>query len=186
MTDLSQTIRVIRQRLGKTMVEFGGMIGCRQSTVSRYESGKLLPGRSVLLLILQLAQGAERKPILDALGVGPATASGWPDRDVVSALKTFEEYLALPAQGRAGAPSTSLAAFAKAAKRVVGERSEVDPSVVSILELWSQYGADPKAVQHFRNIASYLDVELSVLAASGRPSRQGSKSSRKPRIQSAP
>ena len=185
MTDLSQTIRLIRQRLGKTMVDFAEMIGCRQSTISRYESGKLIPGRSVLLLILQHAQGAERKPILDALGVGPA-ASGWPERDLIGALKTFEQYLELPSRPRTGASSSTLAAFARAAKRLVEARSEVDPSVVSVLEQWSQYGGNPKAAQHFRNIAAYLDVELGVLGASGRPRRQRSGSSRKARIQSAP
>jgi transcriptional regulator with XRE-family HTH domain len=169
------------------MVEFAEMIGCRQSTVSRYESGKLIPGRSVQLLILQLAQGAERKPILDALGVGPAAASGWPERDLFGALKTFEQYLNLPAHARARAPSASLAAFAKAAKVIVLERSEVDPAVVSIVQQWAQHGGNPKAVPHFRNIAAYLDVELSVLGASGRPRRrQRSRSSRRPRTQSAP
>lgn len=186
MTDLSQTIRLIRQRLGKTMVEFAEMIGCRQSTISRYESGKLFPGRSVLLLILQLAQGAERKPILDALGVGPAAASGRPDRDLVGALKTFEQYLDLSAEARSRPPSASLAAFAKVARRIVSQDSDVDPSVVSIVEQWSQYSDDPKAVQHFRNIAAYLDVELSGLAASERQPGQRSKSNCKPRAQNAP
>jgi len=42
------------------MVEFAGMIGRQQSTISRYEAGKLVPGCAVLILLLQLAQDAER------------------------------------------------------------------------------------------------------------------------------
>ena len=135
MINLAHAIRAVRQRLDKTMVEFAEMIGCRQSTVSRYESGKLVPGRSVLILLLQLAQGAERGPILDALGVGRAVATGWAERDLIGALKTFEEYLDLSSaapRARRRAREGSLAAFARVAKRVVLEGSPVEPALVSI------------------------------------------------------
>ena len=45
MSALADAIRQIRKRLDKTMVQFAELIGCKQSTVSRYESGKLVPGR---------------------------------------------------------------------------------------------------------------------------------------------
>jgi len=191
MTDLSHTIRAIRQRLGKTMVEFAEMVGCRQSTISRYESGKLLPGRSVLLLILQLAQGAERGPVLDALGVSPTAASGWAERDLIGALKTFEEYLEVSSRSagrraRPRAPTASLAAFARAAKRIVLEGANIEPALASILERWLQHGADAKAQQYFQNAAAYLDVQLAVLAGPRRRRAQRSSSSRRSRTQSAP
>jgi len=164
MTPLGPTIRTIRKRLGKTMVEFAEMIGCKQSTVSRYESGKLVPGRSVMILMLQLAQGSERTPVMNALGVTRAAAAGWTQPSLAQALKTFEDQLG---QARAGgarrAPSASVAGFARAAKRILLAGQEVDPSLVSILELWGTHHANPKALPHFRHVAAYLEVELKLL-----------------------
>jgi len=146
------------------MVEFAGLIGCKQSTVSRYESGKLVPGRSVLILLLQLAQGSERTPVLNALGVTRAAAAGWTEPSLVQALKTFDDQLE---QARAGgarrAPSASVAAFARAAKKILLAGKEVDPSLVSIVELWATHHGNPKALPHFRHVAAYLEVELKLL-----------------------
>jgi len=187
MTNLASAIRAARQRLGKTMVEFAEMIGCRQSTVSRYESGKLVPGRSVLILLLQLAQGAERGPILEALGVSRAVATGWPERDLIEALKTFEEYLELssaPPRARGRRREDSLAAFARAAKRIVLQGAPVEPALVSVLEHWTAHGANPAARQVFRQLVAYLDVELTVLASPARRGLPRSPSSRRPGTQS--
>lgn len=191
MTNLAHAIRAARQRLGKTMVEFAEMIGCRQSTVSRYESGKLVPGRSVLILLLQLAQKAERGPLLDALGVSRSVATGWAERDLIGALKTFEEYLDLSSASvgcRAQGPARegSLASFARAAKRIILEGAPVEPALVDILDHWIAHGATPAARRFFRQLAAYLEVELTVLGGrAGRP-RQRSISSRRPRTHRAP
>jgi len=188
MTNLAHAIRAVRQRLDKTMVEFAEMIGCRQSTVSRYESGKLVPGRSVLILLLQLAQGAERGPILDVLGVSRAVATGWPERDLIGALKTFEEYLDLSSaapRARDRGREASLAAFARIAKRVILEGSPVEPALVGILDRWIAHGADPAARRVFRQLAAYLDVELTVLGRPTRGRRQRSTSRHRPRTHSA-
>lgn len=146
------------------MVEFADLIGCKQSTVSRYESGKLVPGRSVLILLLQLAQGSERTPVLNALGVTRAAAAGWMQPSLAQALKNFDEQLE---QARAGgarrAPSAGMASFARAARRILLAGKEVDPSLSSILELWAEHHANPKALPHFRHAAAYLEVELKLL-----------------------
>ena len=171
MTQIGSAIRNTRVSLGKTMAEFAEMIGCKQSTISRYEAGRLTPSRAVLILLLQLAKGADREIILESLGVDRSTRSEWSERDLLDALKTFEDYLAIPgkqakrARGNQPAPASRLAAFAKAAKQVLLERPEPDPALVTILEHWIRHRANPKAHQYFRHAAAYLDVELSVLEA---------------------
>jgi transcriptional regulator with XRE-family HTH domain len=146
------------------MVEFADVIGCKQSTISRYESGKLVPGRSVLILLLQLAQGSERPPVMNALGVTRAAAAGWTQPPLAQALRTFEEQLGQArAAGAHRAPSASVANFARAAKRILLAGQQVDASLVSILELWIAYHANPKALPHFRSVAAYLDVQLKLL-----------------------
>jgi transcriptional regulator with XRE-family HTH domain len=157
------------------MAEFAETIGCRQSTVSRYESGKLTPGRSVLILLLQLAQGRERQPILDALQVDRSLASGWNETDLVDALKTFEDYLETspaPGKSRETRPkyASALAAFAKAAKRIVLKGSDVEPALIDILHHWINHAENRNAHGYFRHVAAYLEVELTVLQArKGKP-----------------
>jgi transcriptional regulator with XRE-family HTH domain len=171
MTQIGSAIRNTRKSLGKTMAEFAEMIGCKQGTVSRYEAGRLTPSRAVLILLLQLAKGADREIILGSLGVDRSTRSEWSERDLLDALKTFEDYLAIPgkqakrARGNQPVPASPLAAFAKAAKRILLERPEPDPALVTILEHWLGHRANRKAHQYFRHVAAYLDVELSVLQA---------------------
>lgn len=170
MPPLGPTIRAIRKRLGKTMVEFAEMIGCKQSTVSRYESGKLVPGRSVLILLLQRARGSERQPVLDALGVSGTVPAGWSERQLLTALRPFEDYLAVSGSARRHAPSsTSLASFASAAQRIVTGGRQVDPALVSILQQWTAHHSDPRAIPHFQNVAAYLKVQLKLLAARHKP-----------------
>jgi len=95
MTQIGIAIRNTRKNLGKTMAEFAEMIGCKQSTISRYEAGRLTPSRAVLIVLLQLAKGADREIILERLGVDRSTRSEWSERDLLDALKTFEDYLEL-------------------------------------------------------------------------------------------
>lgn len=170
MTPIGIAIRNTRKNLGKTMAEFAEMIGCKQSTVSRYEAGGLAPSRTVLLLLLQLAKGVDRDAILESLGVENSTRGEWSERSLLDALKTFEDYLAIPGKrakgtGTQSAPASRLAAFAKAAKQVLLERPEPDLALVTILEHWIRHRGNTKAHQYFRHVAAYLDVELSVLQA---------------------
>jgi DNA-binding XRE family transcriptional regulator len=176
MSALSLAIRSLRKRLGKTMVQFADMIGCKQSTISRYESGKLVPGRTVLILLLRYAHASERQPILDALGVSCTAAQGWDQRELVDALKTFQDYLEVSAAARSrSAPrlgsAPALLAFAKAARQIVSQRSDVEPALVAILRHWIEHSRNRRAHEYFRHVAAYLDVELKVLQAR-RPKRR--------------
>ena len=165
MSDLGNAIRGVRTRLGKTMVEFAALIGAKQSTVSRYESGKLVPGRPSLLLLLQLAAGHERWPILGALGVDKRLAHDWNERRLIDALRTFEYYLEASTSQRAvqeasPRPLSPLDAFAEAAKKIILECQNVDLSLVTILNHWLKHYENPETLEFFRHAAAYLDVEL--------------------------
>jgi len=167
-TTLGVAIRAVRERLGKTMAEFAEMIGCRQSTVSRYEAGKLIPSRTVQLLLLQLAEVPEKQPLLAALGVPGSAAQGWNPSDLADALRTFDSYLAATGGSadltRTGASrGRTLARFAKLSAQIVSEGIEIEPALAVVLELWLKHRTDRQAWKYFRHIAAYLEVELSVL-----------------------
>lgn len=167
-TTLGFAIRAVRERLRKTMSEFADMIGCRQSTVSRYEAGKLVPSRTVLLLLLQLAEGPEKQPLLAALGVPGSAAQGWIPSDLADALRTFDSYLST-AGGSAdltcsgAARGRTLARFAGLSAQIVSEGREIEPALAVVLELWLKHRANRQAWKYFRHVAAYLEVELSVL-----------------------
>jgi transcriptional regulator with XRE-family HTH domain len=152
------------------MVEFAGTIGAKQSTVSRYESGKLVPGRPVLLLLLQLAEANEKRPILEALGVDERFAEGWNELRLIEALRTFERYLEASRSQKglreaSSSPRPALEAFAETAKKIILECQDVHPSVLGILNQWLKYGKDPETLEFFRHAAAYLEVELTALSS---------------------
>jgi DNA-binding transcriptional regulator YiaG len=60
-TGLPEMIRAIRRRLGDNQTQFAARIGTKQNTVSQYESGKLEPGKAVLLNLQRLAVTDEEK-----------------------------------------------------------------------------------------------------------------------------
>ncbi|MEN6535951.1 MAG: helix-turn-helix transcriptional regulator [Bryobacteraceae bacterium] len=189
MSELGKTIRGIRNRLGKTMVEFAEIIGAKQSTVSRYEAGKLIPGRPVLLLLLQLAKGNESGPVLDALGVEKGIAQGWNTLQLLEALKTFEGYLEGSRSDsrvrRVCADARpSLEAFAEVAQKILLQCRDVDSSVVRILNHWLDSGTDPSVVEFFRHAAAYLDVELKASQYRAPKNRRRSQSSLSPQRKS--
>ncbi len=183
MSELGEAIREIRNRLGKTMVQFAEIIGAKQSTVSRYEAGKLIPGRPVLLLLLQLAKGSERDPVLDALGVEKGIAQGWDTLQLLGALRTFEGYLegsrsdSRIRRVRADV-RPSLEAFAEAAQKILLQCRDVDSSVVRVLNHWLDSGANPSAVEFFRHAAAYLDVELMASRHGAAKNRRSGRASR--------
>jgi transcriptional regulator with XRE-family HTH domain len=151
------------------MIEFAEMVGARQSTISRYEAGKLLPRRPALLLMLQLAEAEERWPILNALGVCRESAEGWSELRLIEALRTFERYIeAAGSKGETPLGLTSgrsLELFAAAAKKAILEYQDIDLSVSSIVTLWLKHGRNPEAVKFFRHAEAYLKVELTTLAS---------------------
>jgi len=50
------------------MAEFAEVLGTQQSTISRYESGQLVPSKSVLILLFLIARAREREALAKAIG----------------------------------------------------------------------------------------------------------------------
>ena len=50
---MNERIRLIRKDLRLTQTEFGQQIGCSQTAVAKYESGLVVPDKSIRLLICQ-------------------------------------------------------------------------------------------------------------------------------------
>lgn len=155
---LSETIRAIRKRRGETMVQFGERLGTDNSVISKYEAAKVMPSRSMLLLLLPLAEGEERRPILDALGLEESDTAGLDQATVQTALESFEAYLKAGGTGR-GSKDRNRQAFADLARQVI-ELRHFEPALNGILEKWIQFGHLKEARQFFKNLDVYLDVEL--------------------------
>lgn len=161
MSELSKVIRQIRGRLEATTTQFGDLIGVSHVTISRYELGRAIPRKAQLGALLQIAEGTEKNPILDALqrrlGVNG-------ERQVLDELSRtgrlhklgqddFYEWLELK----------ELERFSGLAGKVLGKRKEVDPSLNAILDLWlSSETSDPRVRRCFADAANYLKVCLSV------------------------
>jgi transcriptional regulator with XRE-family HTH domain len=172
---LALTFRGIRKRLGKTQVEFAQLIGCRQNTLSQYEAGKIAPSRSVLLLLLRLAQGNERRPILDALGVDDDLQDGWTAGELESILEEFQEYLNAGGKGvRIPEPAKYRGELVRAVMELLRSQNPVDPSIVEVIRKWTRFGGIPQAREYFEHAAIYLEVELKRFNAGEKaPSRPG-------------
>jgi transcriptional regulator with XRE-family HTH domain len=174
-SELARTVREIRKRLGINMTEFARKIGVTQGQVSRYESGRALPGPTALGHLLGLAAGTEKNPLLDHLtrtfrGPGPQMTEQ-------KALSELEEYQrrfgalwadAVQKSQRSSPPAPFWAKFLDIAPnlaellRLVSElykqRREVDPSLVWMVRLWLAYqDTDPVVRQCFLDAAKYLE-----------------------------
>jgi transcriptional regulator with XRE-family HTH domain len=73
MLHVKDVFRSIRSRLRKNQVDFAHVLGVQPSTVSRYESGKLQPSRTILLLLWDMATEIERSIIEPSMGGRPST-----------------------------------------------------------------------------------------------------------------
>jgi transcriptional regulator with XRE-family HTH domain len=161
LSELSQAIRQIRERLGANTTEFGNLIGANQSTVSRYELGRTIPGYIHLGALLQIAEGTEKNPILDALqhklGVNG-------EQQVLDELSRMGRLRKLGQDDfYAWLELKELERFSGLAEKVLVKRKEVDPSLNAILDLWlSSETSDPRVRRCFADAANYLKVCLSV------------------------
>jgi transcriptional regulator with XRE-family HTH domain len=119
--------------MGRKMVEFAQIIGTDQSTISKYESGKVPPSDTVLILLLLLARGDERAPLLKALGIGD-------DAEIQAiyqgAIDSLLEYDRLAARVRAKSEREGgLRKFVKEASSIAAAGVSLDPAVGEVLEL---------------------------------------------------
>jgi len=154
------------------MVEFARLIGLDYTSISRYESDQIVPGRPVLILLLLLAQGDEKPPLVKALGL----------RDDDEIQKAFEGGLAsLMEYERQATRSRSksrkdagLTAFVKEAAAIANARLSLDPVVAEVLRRLRVSNASRKIQTHLRNCLIYLEIavpESKATAATKKSSR---------------
>ncbi len=126
---LCESISMIRTRHGKNMAEFGKMVGVTSATISRWESGQIVPTGAALRILLGLAEGLEKKPLLDALGAAAADP-----QEIAGEL----------AQGRfSGKPG--LKAFAKVAQEILEREEDVPPYLSDLLKDWLRLSGSANA-----------------------------------------
>lgn len=162
--DLSKAVRSIRKRLGLNMTAFAERIGAGQSTVSRYESGKMLPSRSVLMLLLGHAEGDEREPILRELGLKEENVEGLTPTEISSAIERFEAFAQAP--GHSGRPGTKSLQqeFAMLANQIVASPDAPSDALNQVLRHWIRWGTTEDGHEVFENAVLYMDVEFTALA----------------------
>jgi transcriptional regulator with XRE-family HTH domain len=146
-----------------TTTAFGKLLGVTHGQISRYELGQATPGYVPLGRLLQLAEGAEKNPILDRI----ADLLG-KKRDEVTESTAIAE---LEKTGQYFEPLTNSLSFQerlphffrlmKVMNKFHSREREIDPALPHILELWLEYDdTDPAVRECFADAAKYLDVAL--------------------------
>jgi transcriptional regulator with XRE-family HTH domain len=149
------------------MVQFAARLGTGQSTISRYESGAVVPPRSMLILLLQFADtDKEKQPLLEALGVTADLREGWPPGELEKALQEFDDLYSaakrrnVPASNRQRMDHEALLDFAQRATVIVKEIGKVHPALVEVLGFWIKYHSHPEMHEAFETAAAYLAIEI--------------------------
>jgi transcriptional regulator with XRE-family HTH domain len=138
VSTLGSTIRKIRHRQRLNMTEFAELIGADQSTISRYESGQVLPSKTVLILLFLLAEEEERAVIADATGGVDLSA-------LKARLTNSEEILRAVARNRSSARKKSGAEevrtlMAEESASLVSSGKPIEPALVAMLRLFREHG----------------------------------------------
>ena len=157
-TSLASAVSSIRGRLGMTMVEFADLIGATNSTISKYESGRLVPSKTVLILLFLLADESEKPSLREALGVWDEKKS----QASFPAVKTkLTELLKTLRKSRnASALDRARIEFAKEALALLAARTPIDPAAAEILGFLRAHAANRKLHASLPQILTYLEVAL--------------------------
>jgi transcriptional regulator with XRE-family HTH domain len=138
------------------MVEFAQIIGTDQSTISKYESGKVPPSNTVLILLLLLARADERAPLLKALGIGDDAELQAVYQDAVHSLL---EYDRLAARTRTEShKEAGLRKLVKEAASIAASDVSIDPAVAEILGLIQVPELGQKIQAHLRTLLGCLEI----------------------------
>jgi len=69
MLSIGTAVKRIRERLGKTQLDFSTMVGVRENTVWRWEKDAARPGGIALIQLIELAEGEEKEPLARLLAL---------------------------------------------------------------------------------------------------------------------
>jgi transcriptional regulator with XRE-family HTH domain len=133
-------------RLKQTMTEFAESLGTDQSTISRYESGQVVPSKTVLILLFLLASGEERDAILEALGDVSEASLLSRYRGAEEALKRLPKHT-----------DTSRVEFAEQSAALVSSKDPIDPTLVQLLRLFRNHGRNRKLRQVLVQMLPYFE-----------------------------
>ena len=183
MPSMGGTIRGIRKRLGKSQQEFAELLGCRHNTVSRYELDRFVPGTGPLVRLYDLALPHEKHLLAEEIKHQMGTAIVGREATLDASIEELRPFLnemasfyalvgRLPrtADGEFRSPEQFI--FAKLAVQILHTRNAVDPSINELLDLWFKYGNQKKAIQHFRDAAGFLRVQLAGLGGAAKRRRE--------------
>jgi transcriptional regulator with XRE-family HTH domain len=153
---VGEAIFAIRNRMGKTMAEFARIIGTDHGTVSKYESAKVPPSNSMLILLLLLAQGDEKSALLKALGIGDDAEIKAVYQDASSSLLEYGR-MATRAQSKF-AKESGLRDFVQQAAAIATSGISLDPALAEVLRRVQTPEASQKVQAHLRTLVACLDI----------------------------
>ncbi len=146
--NLSEAIRSIRRRTGKTLVQLALDLGVKNPTVSQYESGKAKPSPKVLLLLLAMAEGEERQPIMEEL-----------HRKGVHTADDAMRMLGVVVNEDEDVPE-GVVRLAQCLRSFVQRKMDVYPILLDLLDLWEKHGSDPRFSDFWSRLTQFVDREL--------------------------
>lgn len=169
---LGDRIRLLRTRLRKSQAEFAEILGSQQTSVSRYEQNKVMPGISFLWKLRNLADPDEREgfeaeikkqagaAILSMVGVGDQLGEvpvGGTMDDIGPALTEFAEMQELKDLIAAGRGAQASLIFVV---RELSRDKHPEPALLEILVLWVQYRKQKGASKILYDTAALLRERL--------------------------
>ncbi len=168
---LPEVIKSIRQRKHINTTELAHLLGVTQGQVSRYESGKAVPGYLPLSRLFELSEGIERNIILDQIAEWKSAVSLRTGLELTEQeVRAGVEWLANKTGSRVSdevwreilTATPSLAQLVEIVGGLLLRRREVDSSVVQIVLDWADQAddADPVIRECFRDAAEYLEYLL--------------------------
>jgi transcriptional regulator with XRE-family HTH domain len=141
VSELATTIRTMRKRLGLNLVTFAAQIGSSSSALSRFEAGKFTPPGKVLIKLLEIAQGEERRGILAALHGESSNA-----REAEARLNTAIQAARADLDKRWGELSRDperRRMFFEACL-AIGQKEELPETIYGIIFGWIRHHDDPE------------------------------------------
>jgi transcriptional regulator with XRE-family HTH domain len=170
---LGERIRRVRAHLRKDQAEFAEILGSQQTSVSRYERNKVVPGIAILSKLHDLAP-PEDKPafadelrkqigtgIIETLGIESAELQGVTVKESIEELRPMiagmaeiQEWNAMIASGRKDKAGLLWATS------TLAEDHQIDESLIEILILCVQYRKQEGVESVFRAAAAFLRERL--------------------------
>lgn len=163
---LAGAIKAIRKRRGQSMRAFSKSLGLSHSAVSGYESGRIIPSRSMLLLLLPLAsEEAEKAPILEALDETPHQLRAWEEQFTVEAERVMQR-IRDEIVVNENSPKKRQRLLEVCACLVRAD--SVPTAITRFLELWLDRGNFPGVREAFEEVVAELCSEVDSLIEKNR------------------